>query len=47
MILEVLTQPEFEYILQNYIRIYCYEDQGEEGKNFLRLLREHGYTHRA
>jgi hypothetical protein len=43
MLLEILSRPEFEYILQNYIRIYAYEDQAEEGKNFLRLLRDFGY----
>jgi hypothetical protein len=43
LVLGVLTRPEFEYLLQNYIQSYCYADSGEEGKNFLLLLREHGY----
>lgn len=45
-ILEVLNTPQYEYILQNYIKVYCYEDMGEEGKNFLRLLQRYGYTKR-
>lgn len=43
-ILGVLLQQEFRYILQNYVQTYCYEDAGEEGRNFLRMLRAHGYT---
>lgn len=46
LILNILIQPEYEYILQNYIQSYCYEDHGEEGRNFLRLLREYGYQPR-
>lgn len=38
-ILSVLALPEFEYILKNYVQSYCYEDIGEEGRNFLRLLK--------
>lgn len=43
LILDMLTKPEFEYLLKNYIQIYCYGDPGEEGRNFLRLLRDNGY----
>jgi len=45
-ILEVLTQPKYEHVLQNYIKIYCYEDLGDEGRNFLRMLQKYGYTKR-
>ncbi|HSW69560.1 MAG TPA: Dot/Icm T4SS effector AnkH/LegA3 [Gammaproteobacteria bacterium] len=42
-ILNVITMPEYDHVLQNYIRSYCYEDYSEEGQNFLRLLRNYGY----
>ncbi len=42
-ILAVLTHPDYKYILENYVRIYCYESLSEEGKNFSRLLKEYGY----
>jgi hypothetical protein len=42
-ILYRLTQPEFDYILQNYIQTYCYKTQENEGKDFLRLLKNYGY----
>jgi hypothetical protein len=45
-ILDVLNTPQYDYILQNYIKVYCYEDFGQEGKNFLRLLERYGYTKR-
>lgn len=43
LILPVLTSPKYEYVLQNYIKTYCYEDQSEEGKRFMRLLKDYGY----
>ena len=46
IILEVLLQPEFEYILKNYVRSYCYEDASEEGRTFLRMLKDYGYNPR-
>lgn len=42
-ILDILTKPEYEYILQNYIRSYCYEDQSDEGKRFMQTLKNYGY----
>jgi ankyrin repeat protein len=42
-ILEVLNTPAHKYILQNYVRTYCYEDISEEGTRFLRMLKNHGY----
>lgn len=42
-ILDVLTIPRYEHILQNYIKSYVYEDMGEEGKNFMKLLKTYGY----
>lgn len=38
-ILSVLDKTSFEYILQNYIKSYCYEDKSEEGQRFLRMLK--------
>ena len=42
-ILQILTQPAYEYILQNYIKTYCFEDISEEGRQFLRILKQYGY----
>jgi len=42
-VLSVLMQPKYNYILQNYVRSYCYEDQSEEGTHFLRLLERYGF----
>lgn len=42
-ILSVLTLPQYEYILQNYIKSYYYEDMSQEGKDFVTLLRKYGY----
>jgi hypothetical protein len=42
-ILEVLNTPAHRYILQNYVKTYCYEDMGEEGVRFLRMLKNYGY----
>ena len=41
IILEVLRLKEYEYILQNYVKSYCYEDYSEEGRRFLQLLKAH------
>lgn len=45
-ILSVLMVPQYEHILQNYIRSYCYEDYSEEGKRFLQMLKTFGYNYR-
>lgn len=42
-ILEVLATPQYDYVLQNYIKVYCYEDISVEGKNFRNMLKNHGY----
>jgi len=42
-ILSVLIKSPYEYILQNYLRVYYYESYTEEGKRFAQLLKEHGY----
>jgi len=42
-IIAAIAIPEYEYVLRNYIRSYCYEDQSEEGQNFLRMLRNYGF----
>ncbi len=46
-ILSVLATPQYEYILQNYLKIYCYESVSEEGRNFMKLLEEYGYSTKA
>lgn len=42
-IMAILTNPQYEYILKNYIKTYLYEDLGEEGKRFRHLLKSVGY----
>lgn len=42
-ILSAINKPEYEPIIKNYVQSYCYEDYSEEGQQFLRLLRQHGY----
>ncbi len=43
-ILEVLATPQYDYVLQNYIKVYCYEDISVEGKSFLSMLKRHDYA---
>jgi hypothetical protein len=43
-ILGKLNTPNYQYILQNYIKNYCYEDMSEEGVRFLQMLKNHGYN---
>lgn len=40
-ILAVFINSPYQYILQNYIKVYCYEEHSDEGKNFLRLMKKH------
>jgi hypothetical protein len=42
-IMEILNTPDYKYILQNYVKTYCYEDMSEEGVKFLRMLKNNGY----
>ncbi|MBX3709167.1 MAG: ankyrin repeat domain-containing protein [Gammaproteobacteria bacterium] len=43
LILSVLLKSPYEYILQNYLRVYYFENYTEEGKRFSALLKEYGY----
>ncbi len=43
LILNTIAVPDYDPMIRNYIQAYCYEDFSEEGKNFLQLLRNHGY----
>lgn len=43
-ILAILIGSPYEYILQNYLRIYYYESYTEEGRRFYELLRVTGYN---
>jgi hypothetical protein len=43
LILSVLLKSPYEYILQNYLRVYYYEGYTEEGKRFANMLKEYGY----
>lgn len=45
-ILELIMNSEYDYIINNYLRIYYYESYTEEGKRFYELLREKGYIKR-
>jgi len=46
LILSLLLNSPYEYILQNYLRVYYFESYTEEGKQFFNLLKEHGYQSR-
>lgn len=43
LILSILLNSPYEYILQNYLRIYYFENYTDEGKRFSDLLKEFGY----
>ncbi len=43
LILPILLEPKYKYILDNYVRSYCYEGYSEDGVQFLRLLESYGY----
>ncbi|MBV9575448.1 MAG: ankyrin repeat domain-containing protein [Gammaproteobacteria bacterium] len=42
-ILSVMIKSPYQYLLQNYLRIYYYETYTEEGKRFAQLLKDAGY----
>lgn len=42
-IMSILTLPQYEHILQNYVKSYCYESISEEGKAFAQMLRTYGF----
>lgn len=42
-ILSVLLKSPYEYILKNYLRVYYYESQTDEGKRFANILRAYDY----
>lgn len=42
-ILSLLMKSPYEYILKNYLRVYYYESNTEEGKRFAEILKENGY----
>lgn len=44
-ILSILSLPDYRIILQNYVTTYCYEDVGEEGQQFLQLLKKYDYSY--
>jgi hypothetical protein len=44
LILSLLLNSPYEYILQNYLRVYYFESYTEEGKQFYAMLKEHGYA---
>ncbi len=43
-ILNVFSDPRYKPILINYVKSYCYEDQSEEGKHFMQILKKHDIT---
>ena len=45
LILSVLSQPAYRHVLDNYIRIYCYESFSQEGKDFAQMLKRFGYEY--
>lgn len=41
-IMPLLAKPPFSNVLQNYVKSYSFEDQSEEGKHFLSLVKSYG-----
>lgn len=41
-ILSLFSNSPYLHVLQNYIKSYCYEDNSEEGKQFLNTLKSYG-----
>lgn len=44
LILTELLKSPYEYLLQNYLRTYYFENYTEEGRRFAELLKEYGYA---
>lgn len=42
-ILAVLANPHYGYVLENYVKSYCYESTSDKGKRFLRMLQDYGF----
>jgi len=42
LIMEILTESPYVYILKNYIRVYYYETGTDEGKRFFDLMKQYG-----
>lgn len=42
-ILAIFRNSPYEYILKNYVRVYYYESNTEEGKRFASLLKQYGF----
>ena len=45
-IMPVLMQPTYKHVLDNYVRVYCYESFDPEGQTFLQMLKRFGYSDR-
>jgi hypothetical protein len=46
LIMPVLMQPPYKHVLDNYVRVYCYESFAEEGVRFLQMIKRFGYSER-
>ena len=44
MILSLLMNSPYVYIIKNYLRVYYYESNTPEGKQFAEMLKEFGYS---
>lgn len=42
-ILTVLLKSRYEYLIKNYLRIYCYEASTEKGRDFANMLKFYGF----
>lgn len=43
-LIAALAESRCHYVLQNYVKVWAYEDTGPGGRHFLRLLRRYGYA---
>jgi Ankyrin repeats (3 copies) len=46
LIMPVLMQPPYKHVLDNYVRVYCYESFDQEGVRFLQMIKRFGYSER-
>jgi hypothetical protein len=45
-IMPILLHPTYKHVLDNYVRVYCYESFDKEGQTFLQMIKRFGYSER-
>lgn len=44
-ILDILMLPQYEYILKNLIKVYCYSNKSDDGQNLMHILDYYNYAY--